>query len=119
MNPPLQPRYWESETGQLWMSVRNTGISILKTKVIFTQMSYRGTHMTLVLAGYYGISIEEAEKLKTDKDRERDVFPIIKPVVEKMASIVKGFLSGYEVDCVYVVGGASCFSEFEHTFEKA
>ena len=36
-----------------------------------------------------------------------------------MASIVKGFLSGYEVDCVYVVGGASCFSEFEHTFEKA
>ena len=98
-----------------------TGISILKDgKVIFTaDEPTGGTHMTLVLAGYYGISIEEAEKLKTDKDKERDVFPIIKPVVEKMASIVKGFLSGYEVDCVYVVGGASCFSEFEHTFEKA
>ena len=56
---------------------------------------------------------------KKDKDKENDVFPIIKPVVEKMASIVKRFLSGYDVDCVYVVGGASCFDEFEQTFEKA
>ena len=98
-----------------------TGISILKDgKVIFTaDEPTGGTHMTLVLAGYYGIPIEEAEKLKKDKDKENDVFPIIKPVVEKMASIVKRFLSGYDVDCDYVVGGASCFDEFEQTFEKA
>ena len=48
--------------------------------------------MTLVLAGYYGIPIEEAEKLKRIRTRKNDVFPIIKPVVEKMASIVKRFL---------------------------
>ncbi len=74
--------------------------------------------MTLVLAGYYGISIEEAEELKKDKSREDDVFPVIKPVVQKMASIVKGFLTDHEVDRVYVVGGASCFKDFESTFEK-
>lgn len=97
-----------------------TGISILKDgKVIFTaDEATGGTHMTLVLAGYYGISLEEAEKLKKDPSREDEVFPIIKPVVQKMASIVKRFLQGYDVSEVYVVGGASCFTEFEAAFEK-
>ncbi len=74
--------------------------------------------MTLVLAGYYGISLEEAEELKKDPSREDDVFPIIKPVVSKMASIVKRFLEGHDTDKVYVVGGACCFKEFESVFEK-
>ena len=97
-----------------------TGISILKDgEVIFTaDEPTGGTHMTLVLAGYYGITLEEAEKLKQDKSREKDVFPIVQPVVEKMASIVKRFLTNFEVDKVYVVGGASCFEDFEETFEK-
>lgn len=97
-----------------------TGISILKEgNVIFTaDEPTGGTHMTLVLAGYYGISIEEAEELKKDRDKENDVFPIIRPVVQKMAAIVKRYLTDYDVDRVYVVGGASCFREFENTFEK-
>ncbi|CBK77786.1 ethanolamine utilization protein EutJ [Clostridium sp. AM29-11AC] len=97
-----------------------TGISILKDgKVIFTaDEPTGGSHMTLVLAGYYGISIEEAETLKKDPQKEADVFPIIKPVVSKMASIVKRFLAGYDTDRVYVVGGACCFKEFESVFEK-
>lgn len=97
-----------------------TGISILKDgKVIFTaDEPTGGTHMTLVLAGYYGIPIEEAEALKKDGTKEQDVFPIIKPVVQKMAAIVKRFLLDFDVDCVYVVGGASCFKDFEGTFEK-
>lgn len=97
-----------------------TGISILKDgNVIFTaDEPTGGTHMTLVLAGYYGIPIEEAEQLKKDKTRENEVFPIIKPVVEKMAAIVRKFIKDFQVDRVYVVGGASCFEEFERTFEK-
>ena len=38
--------------------------------------------------------------------------------MSKMASIVKRFLEGQEVDKVYVVGGACCFKEFETVFEK-
>lgn len=97
-----------------------TGISILeKGKVVYTNDEPTGgTHMTLVLAGFYRSAIEEAEALKKDHTREKDVFPIIKPVVEKMASIIKSYVSGYDVEQIYVVGGACCFSEFEKIFEK-
>ncbi|NRT73417.1 ethanolamine utilization protein EutJ [Clostridium beijerinckii] len=97
-----------------------TGISILKDgQVIFTaDEATGGTHMTLVLAGYYGISIKEAEELKKDPKKDKDIFPIIKPVVQKMASIVKRYLNGYDVSEIYVVGGASSFEEFNDVFEK-
>ncbi|MDT3843159.1 MAG: ethanolamine utilization protein EutJ [Bacillota bacterium] len=97
-----------------------TGISILKDgKVIYTaDEPTGGTHMTLVIAGYYGVSIEEAEAMKKDPAREADIFPIVKPVIQKMASIVKRFLTDYEVPAVYVVGGACSFREFTDVFEK-
>lgn len=97
-----------------------TGISILKDgKVIFSDdEATGGTHMTLVIAGYYGISIEEAEIIKKDSKKDKEIFPIIKPVVEKMASIVKKYLKGFDVPAIYVVGGASSFSEFNDVFEK-
>lgn len=97
-----------------------TGISILKDgQIVYTaDEPTGGIHMTLTLAGYYGISLAEAETLKKDPAREADVFPIVKPVVEKMASIVKRFLKGHDVPEVYVAGGACCFKEFEAVFEK-
>lgn len=97
-----------------------TGISILKDgKVILTaDEATGGSHMTLVIAGYYRISIEEAEKLKKDPKKDKEIFPIIKPVVEKMASIVKKHLEGYDIPQIYVVGGACCFEEFNDIFEK-
>lgn len=93
-----------------------TGISILKNgKVVFAaDEATGGTHMTLVLAGYYGISIEEAEVLK----KENDIFPIIKPVVEKVATIVKKYLKDFDVSEIYVVGGPTSFKEFNSVFEK-
>jgi ethanolamine utilization protein EutJ len=97
-----------------------TGISIIKNgNVVFTaDEPTGGTHMTLVLAGYNRMSIAEAENYKLNKLNERNVFPIIKPVVEKMASIVNKFIMGYDVKTIYVVGGACSFSEFEKVFEK-
>lgn len=97
-----------------------TGISILEEgQVIYTNDEPTGgTHMTLVLAGFNRSTIEEAEELKKDHSRERDVFPVIKPVVEKMASIIKNYVDGFDVKQIYVVGGACCFSEFEKIFEK-
>lgn len=97
-----------------------TGISILKDgEVIFTgDEPTGGTHMTLVLAGFHGWSTQEAEQAKRDPAQEHNVFPVVKPVVEKMAAIVKGYLKDYPVDQVYVVGGACCFTQFESVFEK-
>lgn len=95
-----------------------TGISILKDgQVIFTaDEPTGGTHMTLAVAGYYNISYDEAEKLKQEKSKE--IFPIIKPVAEKMAFITQNFLKSYDVKDVYLVGGATLFDEFEQVFEK-
>ena len=74
--------------------------------------------MTLVLAGFLKKSFEEAEEYKKDKKNENDVFTIVKPVVQKMASIVKKYIQGYDVDNIYVVGGACCFDEFATVFKK-
>lgn len=97
-----------------------TGISILENgRVTFTgDEPTGGSHMTLVLAGYHHCSTDEAERLKHDEARQNDVFPIIRPVVEKMAAIVSGYLRGRNVDTLYVVGGACCFRQFEQVFEK-
>lgn len=97
-----------------------TGISVLKDgKVIFTgDEPTGGTHMTLVLAGFHGWNTQEAELAKRDPAQEANVFPVIKPVVEKMASIVRNYLREYPVEAVYVVGGACCFTQFESVFDE-
>lgn len=97
-----------------------TGISILeKGKVVFVaDEPTGGTHMTLVLAGSYGVDFETAEDIKTDKKKEKEVFVQITPVLQKMASIVKKYIKDYKVKDVYLVGGACSFDESESVFGK-
>lgn len=97
-----------------------TGISILKDgKVIYTDDEPTGgSHMTMTVAGHYHIPYEEAEQLKTTAEKEEEIFPVIKAVVDKMATITQKFLTGFEVPAVYVVGGSCMFREFTSVFEK-
>ena len=97
-----------------------TGISILKNgEVVFTDdEATGGTHMTLVLAGAYGLSTEQAESIKTEEVASDEVFSVIQPVVEKIASIVNRCLHGHDVETVYVVGGACSFAQFESVLHK-
>mgnify|MGYP003082296812 FL=1 len=97
-----------------------TGISILeKGKVVFVaDEPTGGTHMTLVLAGSYGVDFETAEDIKTDKKKEKEVFVQITPVLQKMASIIKKYIKDYKVKDVYLVGGACSFDESESIFKK-
>lgn len=97
-----------------------TGISIIKNgEVVYTaDEPTGGTHMSLVLAGAHRISFEAAESMKKSPEFEREVFPVVKPVVQKMASIVQRFIRGYDVETIYVVGGACCFKRFEAVFEQ-
>lgn len=96
-----------------------TGISLLKNgKVVGTwDEPTGGHHMNLTIAGYYNIDIDEAEKLKINSNN-REIFTIIKPVLEKMASIVKKVLDDKDVKDLYLVGGASNFNGIEELFEK-
>jgi ethanolamine utilization protein EutJ len=65
-----------------------TGIAVIKNgKVIYTNdEATGGVHLSLVLAGNYKISYEEAEEIKTDRKRNREVLTIVQPVIEKIAS---------------------------------
>ena len=97
-----------------------TGISVIENgKVLFTaDEPTGGHHMSLVVAGSMHLPYEEAELIKTDLSRERETFTIVKPVIEKMGSIVNKFIEGKEVHAIYVVGGACSFSQFEDVFLK-
>ena len=90
-----------------------TGISILEGgRVVYSaDEPTGGTHMTLVLAGARGISFDEAERMKRDIARHQELVPLLRPTLEKMATIVKVHLekSGYygKVPILTVGGGAA------------
>lgn len=100
-----------------------TGISTFlngKVEHVFDEPT-GGTHITLVLAGYHKIPYEDAEQLKRDKKKEKENFLIIEPVVEKMAGITKRALEQAGLpaeDKIYIVGGASSFSDFSSAFSN-
>lgn len=92
-----------------------TGISVIKSgEVVYTaDEATGGVHVDLVLAGHYKISTEEAERIKTDPHEQSTIFPLVRPVFQKMASIVRHHLRQYPSTPVYLVGGTSCFPGME------
>lgn len=99
-----------------------TGISIFKNgKVVFSgDEPTGGTQMTLVLSGFFNVPMQEAEKIKREQKKQKENFEILRPVVEKMATIVTNFIADYgePIELVYLVGGATDFPEFPIYFSK-
>jgi ethanolamine utilization protein EutJ len=97
-----------------------TGISVLENgQVIFAaDEATGGIHLDLVLAGHYRIDVRESERIKTDPARQADIFPLVRPVFQKMASIVRGYVKGFNVETLYLVGGTSCFPGIEAVMEE-
>lgn len=95
-----------------------TGVSILENgrTVLSVDEATGGHHMSLVLAGAYRISYESAETMKKDPARRDDVLGVIRPTLEKMASIAAAALAGREVPMVYLVGGSSSFPTAPEVF---
>ena len=96
-----------------------TGISILKDgKVIrVADEPTGGTHFSLVLAGALRQSFEDAEIYKRDVSHHREIYPILKPVVEKIAILINQMTEGYEVKDLVLVGGSSCLTGIEEDIE--
>ena len=97
-----------------------TGLAILKggQVVQIEDEPTGGTHVTLVLAGNYHIPFAEAEQIKQDYSRHREILPVVKAVIEKMATIVKRYVNPDEVDTIYLCGGTCCLTGIEGIFEK-
>ncbi|MBO1308410.1 ethanolamine utilization protein EutJ [Enterococcus sp. 669A] len=95
-----------------------TGISVFEKgqPILVVDEPTGGTHMTLVIAGYFQETIEEAEQRKRDISKERENFTIVRPVVQRMAEITRQALLRQPTEPLYVVGGAAYFKEFEGEF---
>ena len=68
-----------------------TGISILKDGVVTEVIDEPtgGTHFTLVVAGALHLDFEEAEHYKRDPKHHKELLPVLKPTIEKVADIIK------------------------------
>lgn len=88
-----------------------TGIAIFKDgeAIYVADEPTGGTHFTLVTAGALKVSFEEAEDIKKDLARQDELLPLVKPVIQKVASIIRKHVADYEVEKVYLVGGTSCY----------
>ena len=97
-----------------------TGISILNNgKVVkISDEATGGTHLTLTIAGAMSTSFEDAELYKRNKNNHKELLPILKPVIEKISTIITTQVAGYDVKDLYLVGGTACLSGIEKIIEK-
>lgn len=96
-----------------------TGISIIKDGEVVkvTDDATGGTHLTLVTAGAYCFSFSEAELYKRDQNNHSELIGVLKPVVEKIATIITAQIEGFEIDGLYLVGGTACLTGIETIIE--
>ncbi|AQP53761.1 ethanolamine utilization protein EutJ [Vagococcus penaei] len=97
-----------------------TGISILKNGEVIKvdDEATGGTHFSLVVAGAKKVSFQEAELFKRDEANHQLLVTTLKPVIEKIGSIINQQIAGYDVEQVYLVGGSACFTGIETIIEK-
>ncbi|MGX7058415.1 ethanolamine utilization protein EutJ [Vagococcus humatus] len=97
-----------------------TGISILNQGEVVKVVDEAtgGTHFSLVVAGSYKMSFDEAELYKRDTSKHKELIVVLKPVVEKIASIILRQINGYKVEGIYLVGGTACLGGIENIIEK-
>lgn len=88
-----------------------TGIAVVRDgEVVSTaDEATGGHHLDLVIAGAYRVSVEEAEGMKRDAARQAELLPVVRPVLEKVATIVGRAVAGHPVDELHLVGGTSAF----------
>ncbi len=97
-----------------------TGIAVVEDgKVVYTaDEATGGTHLSLVIAGARDIPFAEAERLKIDPQAQPGLFPTIRPVLEKVSSIVARHIDGREVPEIVLVGGTTKFYRTAEVVEE-
>lgn len=97
-----------------------TGVAVLEDgKVVYTaDEPTGGTHFSLVIAGALGISFEEAEELKKTPSQQARLFPIVRPVMEKVAVITERHIRGRGACSITLVGGSCAFPGIAKVVEE-
>ena len=97
-----------------------TGIAIFKEgNVVYTaDEPTGGTHFSLVIAGSTGSTFEVAEEMKKDPKEQTRLFPIIRPVMEKVGSIINRHIAGHHVERLYLVGGTCAYPGMDKVIQE-
>jgi len=97
-----------------------TGIAIVEDgQVVYTaDEATGGTHFSLVIAGALDISFEEAEALKIDPRQQSCLFPIIRPLMEKVGTIIVKHIKDYDVQQINLVGATARFPGIAAVIEE-
>lgn len=97
-----------------------TGISILVDgKVDYVEDEPTGgTHFSLVISGAYKLPFADADQYKRNPKNHKELLPVLKPVIEKISSIITRHVSGYDVKEISLVGGTACLAGIEEIIEK-
>ncbi len=97
-----------------------TGIAIVRDgRVVYTaDEPTGGTHFSLVVAGSQNLSFEEAEALKVRPEEQDRLFPSLRPVMEKVASIILRHVPAQGVPLIILVGGTSAFPKIADVVEE-
>ncbi len=92
---------------------------VKKGRVIYTaDEPTGGTHFTLVIAGALHIPFMEAERRKTNTREQQELFMLVRPVMEKVGTIVARHIAPYKVDAIYMVGGTARFPGMAEVVEE-
>lgn len=97
-----------------------TGIAVLENGVVVhtADEATGGTHLSLVIAGASNISFEDAETLKKDPAEQSRLFPIVRPVMEKMGTIIERNIRGAHTKSITLVGGTSIFPGIDKVIQE-
>ena len=97
-----------------------TGIAVFKKgKVVYTaDEPTGGTHFSLVIAGSTSSTFEVAEEMKKDPQEQTRLFPVVRPVMEKVGTIVRRHVAGHKVDKIYLVGGTCAYPGMSQVIEE-
>ncbi|OPX41647.1 MAG: ethanolamine utilization protein EutJ [Thermoplasmata archaeon] len=85
-----------------------TGVAVIENgQVVRTSdEATGGVHLSLVLAGHLRVSLEEAEKIKADRNMNNSVLPVVRPVIDKISDIIESSLKDFRgMKRVCMVGG--------------
>jgi len=94
-----------------------TGTAIVRNGQIIASMDEPtgGRHISLSLAGHLNLELEKAEQHKR-ACRDLSVTDIVRPVIQKMADVVRKHISTFQVPAIYLSGGSCCLPGFRDVF---
>ena len=96
-----------------------TGTAVVqKGQVVFSgDLPTGGRHISLVIAGHFGLSFEEAEERKRRHD-QYDILGLARPTLQRMCDIVASHIKGHRVERIILTGGTCCLPGVDAVFAE-